>query len=192
MNSLRKVLSFLMVLTFAVLALPASADDDKKFSLNMAVTPPALSPATVTAKFTNQNNSSFNSLTLNAPAGLEITGTPTATRGTASIVSTGSGNRVKVININLPAGTGQFVTLTLTVKRTSTGCGNTTGNWTGQPWSGSGLNGSKFDIASSSSNTSTTISGGCMSFLANPANALVGAVITDSPYSTAGNAVRVS
>jgi trimeric autotransporter adhesin len=194
MNSLRKAAGLLCVSMLAAVALFSNAafGGDKAFTLNMAVSPPALSPASVTAKFTNQGNSSFNSLTLDAPAGIEIVGTPTATRGVASIVTTGSGNRVQVLNINLPAGSGQFVTLTLTARRTSTTCGATTGNWTGQPWTGSGLTGNTFGLVSPST-VSTTISVGCMSFSSQPADALTNAVITSTNYNNpAGNPVQVS
>ena len=192
MNSLRKTVGFLMVLMLAGFAFTSNAvfGANKTFTLDMAVAPPGTSPATVTAKFTNTGSSSFNSLSLDAPAGFEIIGTPTATRGQASLVSTGSGNRAKVVSINLPAGSGQFVTLTLTVKTTAT-CGATTGNWVGTPYEGSQLTGSTFGLVPPST-TSTTISVGCMSFLKNPANALVNTKITDSPYNTAGNSVQVS
>ena len=64
MSDLCRFVRLLMVATFLVSGLSSQAafGADKTFTLNMAVTPPAMSPAAVTATFTNQGNSSFNSL----------------------------------------------------------------------------------------------------------------------------------
>ncbi len=164
MINVRKLFGFFVALLLAAFALPANAssdDDNKTYTLVMAVTAPGTSPAQVTAKFTNKVNSSFNSLTLSLPSfpagsGYTITAV-SSTRGTASPIAGG----IKVSNINLPTGVGQSVTVTMTIATTGNTCTPLTGSWTAQPWTGSSPgSGSKFKLVAPSVVT-TTINAVC-------------------------------
>ncbi len=182
MNGIRKILFLITAITMTALAvLPGAAfAADKTYTLNMSST--GASPATVTALFNNKGNSSFNSLTLSVPAGYTLTGTPTASRG----VVTYSGGVVTVLNINLPTGSGQTLTVNMPGVVAGTGsCGSgISANWTAVLWTGSTLSGSNF-LKVNPSNTTTTIAPLCYTVSGSTAT---GGTVTCSPATvTAGS-----
>ncbi len=154
MNILRKLAAFLAigVVTF-VLASGAALGADKQYSLT--VSPGSTSPATLTFTFTNLGNSSFNSLSLTIPSGYTVpTGGITPSRGVASVVS----GAIQVNAINLPTGSGQFVTVTLTGVTAGTCAAGATGTWQAQPWTGSSVgSGQTFSIKPANSYPQTTL-----------------------------------
>ena len=134
MIGMRKLVGFLMALAFALSA-GAAFGGDKQYTLVMSPATGTSPIATMTAKFTNQGNSSFNSLTLKVPANYTVSGTITASRGNVTY----SGGTITVQSINLPTGSGQFVTVTMNGVTTGGGsCGSgVAGNWTAVVWTGS-------------------------------------------------------
>ena len=147
MQRLLLSLLFLMVPAGVALAGGGGDDDDYKKQFILTVQPSTSLPAPAYQfKFTNVNKSSFNSLTLSLPAGWKISpaGGATSSRGTASLNAARS--VVTVNNINLPTGSGQFMTVTVTGVTGAATCAAQTGTWAAQPWTGSTVgSGSKFD-----------------------------------------------
>ncbi len=148
MTTIRKFLLSLLLLALPVSAVFASGDDDddykKQFILTVQTSSALPAPA-YQFKLTNVNKSSFNSLTLTLPAGWTIasTGGASPSRGTATLNA--ARNVVTVNNINLPTGSGQFMTVTVTGVTGAATCAAQTGTWAAQPWTGSTVgSGSKF------------------------------------------------
>lgn len=144
MNTPRKFLGFLLATAFALLSSAAFAGD-KQYILTVTSSSAAPAPA-YTFRFTNAGNSSFNALSLSLPNGWTIStaGGATATRGNATMNAVR--NVVSVENINLPAGAGQFMEVTLTGVTGSATCGGQSGTWAAQPWTGSAVgSGQKFN-----------------------------------------------
>ena len=164
MNVLTRVLRVVMAVVMAILVLASGAAfaGEKQFILTVNPASPTASPGPFTFTFTNDGNSSFNSLVLTVPTGWSIpAGTAvSSSRGSASRNADGKG--VTVNAINLPNGSGQSMTVTIaTVTGTAT-CTAQSGAWTAVPWTGSSVgSGQTFSKKPSSSWPSTTIPSPC-------------------------------
>jgi hypothetical protein len=181
----KTVVSFVSALAFALFALPAIAAPEKKFSV--AMSPSSIPAATVTLNATILNetpngNSSINSLTLVAPAGLAIANTaadpPTATWPGTITFNAGS---ISISNMSPLKPRGSFV-LTLKVSATAGNCDART--WNAQAWTGSSFAGDTFRQLfppETTANPTTTVTGAyVLQFVSQPQNAVKGAVITGS------------
>jgi hypothetical protein len=185
MIRLNKALGFL-VLCFAAFALSSTAalGADKQYTLDISPSS-GTSPLMVTATFTNQGNSSFNSLTLTPPTGSNYTITGLgASRGDWSLVN----GSIQVLNINLPTGTGQYVTVTFTLATSS--CAAQSGDWKAVVYTGSSLTGQKFQQVAPSS-TSTSVSAVCwtLTYSAGPHGTISGATPQTVANGGSGTAV---
>jgi hypothetical protein len=160
MNGMRKIFALIVAtLTLAAFALSSGAafGADKQYTLTMSPLTGTSPIAAMTATFVNKGNSSFNSLTLTVPANYALTGTPTTSRGDISY----SGGVITILNINLPTGSGQTLTVTMSGVTTSGACGaGVNGNWTAVLWTGSSLTGNNFAQVNPSK-TQTSISPLC-------------------------------
>jgi hypothetical protein len=131
---MRKLLCCLLGLAVVVFALPAIAGNDKKlYSLDMEIVS-AQPPFSVSAKVTNQGNSTINSFQLFV-TGLTVTGVTQPANGTATF----TGSSVSVKNMH-PLKSGDSVTVTIAVNS----CGD--GEWSAAVWTGSSLNGQTFGL----------------------------------------------
>ena len=192
MDAKRKLLIGLIVgaVALTATALPgfaAKPTPEKIFRLDITpTTAVGGSSTTFNAKFTNitPGNSSFNSLTLTAPAGFTITALsiapmPTSSNPNASAITSFSGQTATVTALD-PVKSNQFVTVSATTDvPPATDCGGSSGTWTAITWTGSNTAGNTFRMAQSSGLT-TTITVACeLRFVdgQNPGNASVGAVI---------------
>jgi hypothetical protein len=194
MNRLRSVLGFLTVFVFAASALMSNAafGADKQYSI--VISPASgTSPLSVTASLTNRGNSSFKSFTLNAPtftggAAYTITAITSNTRGNATIVNGGAG--IKVDDINLPTGTGQTHSVTMTV-RASGPCGTPlAGNWLATLWTGTGLTGQTFaQVGSGSTFTSIGFTCYTLSYTAGSGGTISGTSPQTVPAGGSGSPV---
>ena len=88
MASLRRLLGFLIALLLVAFSLPALADGGDKFSAVMSPTSPPAQAGPITFTATIKNLARFDylkSYTVTVPAGLTISGTPTASSGSVSV-----------------------------------------------------------------------------------------------------------
>jgi List-Bact-rpt repeat protein len=186
MNGLRRVLEILtaFLIGFALSSTAALAAD-KQYTGTLSPSS-GTGPVTVTATFTNQGNSAFNSLTLTPPAGsgYTLSGPLTTSRGNISIVN----NSIQVININLPTGSGQVHTLSFVVNTGS--CAAQGGAWTAVLWTGSGLTGQTFRQVQPSS-MSTSYSSQCytLTYIAGAGGTISGTTPQTVPSGGSGTLV---
>lgn len=186
MTSLRtNILGFL---TAALLALmfPSGAAfaAEKQYFLTVNPASPTASSGPFVFTFTNDGNSSFNSLELTVPPGWSIpaTAAPTSSRGTATVNA--ARTVVTVNDINLPTGAGQFMTVTIPAVTGTAACGAQSGQWSAQPWTGSSVgNGQTFRIKGSF--PSTAIPSACYTVLGSPAANVTPTPQTKLPGQTA-------
>ena len=161
-NYKRKLFGFFSALLLSALALSSGAAfADKSYTLAMSPASGTSPIASMSATFTSTGNSSFNSLTLQLPAGYSLLGTPTVSASKGQ-VSYNAGTRVITItNIGLPVGAGANEVVTVTMSNVSTSggaCGTgINGNWVANVYGGSSLNGSPY----SGNTPSTSISPLC-------------------------------
>jgi hypothetical protein len=144
MTKTYNLFSILFALALALVSGTAFGGE-KQYILTVASSAATPAPA-YTFTFTNDGNSSFNSLTLSLPGGWTIStaGGATPSRGDATINA--ARNVVTVNNINLPTGAGQFTSVTVTGVTGTATCGGQSGAWTAQPWTGSSVgSGQKFN-----------------------------------------------
>ena len=126
----------------------AALGAEKQYTLTVSPATPTASSGPFTFTFTNDGNSSFNSLVLTVPTGWSIpAGTiVSSSRGNASVNADRKG--VTVNAINLPNGAGQSMTVTVGAATGTAACGAQSGEWTAQPWTGSSVgSGQKFRIS---------------------------------------------
>jgi len=150
------------------------------------------SPLAVTATIKNTGNSSFNSFIVYAPSGVEFIAPYSVSRGTPSIVGSGAGNAVKVIDINLPASSAnEIITLTVTMRNASTACpSNAGGPWGGLPskfYTGTPLSGSTFALSGTA--PSTTVSNPCYTVTGQAEPSAGGSVTCASPVPSGGSSL---
>jgi hypothetical protein len=141
MNTLRKLIGLLLITAFA-LSSGASFGGDKQYALTVGSSTATPQPA-LTFAFTNQGNSSFNSLKLTLPPGwtISMAGGASAVRSpnttVADVTVNGARNAVTINGINLPTGTGKQTIVTVT-GIVAPVCGSAqTGGSTAQVWTGS-------------------------------------------------------
>ncbi len=150
------ILGFLTAALLAlVLPFGAALGAEKQYTLTVSPATPTASSGPFTFTFTNDGNSSFNSLVLTVPTGWSIpAGTiVSSSRGNASVNADRKG--VTVNAINLPNGAGQSMTVTVGAATGTAACGAQSGEWTAQPWTGSSVgSGQKFRISGPSPSTS--------------------------------------
>jgi hypothetical protein len=151
-------------LTAAVLALVlpfgAALGADKQYTLTVSPATPTASSGPFRFTFTNNGNSSFNSLTLTVPPGWSIPSTAVVTpsRGNATVNT--ARTEVTVNAINLPTGAGQSMTVDISAVTGTAVCGSQAGQWSAQPWTGSTVgSGQTFKIKGSF--PSTTLPSSC-------------------------------
>ena len=156
MASMKKFFGLLIAFALAAFALPAAATYYYSLNMGPAVSPTIISmgPAvplpgsqtTLTATFKNESpaNLTFRSLSLTVPSGsgLKITSV-SVPNGTPTVPPAGGSTTISVTNMT-GVTKGNSIVVTLTVKTTTTQCTTITGLWSGQPWTGTNLNGSKF------------------------------------------------
>ncbi len=177
MKSMRaKILGFL---TAALLALTFQSGlafgADKQYTLTVNPASPTASSGPFVFTFTNDGNSSFNSLSLTVPTGWSIpaTAVPSSSRGTATVNA--ARTVVTVNGINLPTGAGQFMTVTIPAVTGTTACGAQSGAWSAQPWTGSSVgSGQTFRIKGSF--PSTTIPSSCYTVTSSTSDAAKGTI----------------
>lgn len=160
MNALRRFLTRFFAAAIAVFAFASgpALGAEKQYTLTVSPATPTASSGPFIFTFTNDGNSSFNSLRLNVPAGWSIPATATvrSSRGNATVNA--ARTEITVNDINLPTGAGQFMTVTVpTVTGTAT-CAPQSGTWSAQPWTGSSVgNGQTFKLKNGTSFPSTTL-----------------------------------
>jgi hypothetical protein len=216
MNSLRKIVGFLVVLMLAAFALPASADDDAKKNFTLKVVGgtatategsslAAGSSQVLTATFTNaltsSSSASFNSITLSVGAGLTISPNVAATPITASYVgftgtppppSAVSANSVTFTGLS-PVKRGKGIVVTLTVSAASACTSPPPEIWSGTAWTGSPTSGSSFLMTTpaTSPDRKTAITGlSCtMAFVNTPQDIVSGGLLGSvaNPVSVQGS-----
>jgi len=186
MTSLRT--NILGLLTAALLVLTfqsgAAFAGEKQYFLTVNPASPTASSGPFVFTFTNDGNSSFNSLELTVPPGWSIpaTAVPTSSRGTATVNATRT--VVTVNGINLPTGAGQFMTVTIPAATGTAACGAQSGQWSAQPWTGSSVgSGQTFRIKGTF--PSTTIPSACYTVLGSPAANVTPTPQTKLPGQTA-------
>ena len=159
MNSLRRLLLNFSLAVIAVFAMSSGTAIGANKQYSLTVSRGTTSPATLVFTFTNLGNSSFNSLSLTIPAGYSVpSGGITTSRGVASVVS----GVIQVNNINLPTGTGQVQTVTLSGVTAGSCTAGATGTWYAQPWTGSSVgSGQTFNIIPNNSYPQTTLAPAC-------------------------------
>jgi hypothetical protein len=195
MNSMRRLIGFVLALALAVLALPASADF-KAFQIVNPTTPVGLGTQTIDVSFKNTgDNSSFNSLTIKGAgtgAGVRIDGASSLSGKRGSFAKLAP-NEIQLSDLS-PTKVGDSLTIRLTVFVTATGaCAGGSIAWTGSAWTGSPTDPSnRFALTGVAPVTDVTAP--CSITIANqPADALKGQVITNVAYDTTrGTPVTVS
>lgn len=170
---------FLLAGSFATVAAAA----DKQYHIDVSPTTsnasPAASPATFVFTFTNDGNSSFNSLTLSLPTGWVVASgyTPSSSRGTATLNT--ARNVVTVNAINLPNGAGQSMTVTVSgVLGTGTCTGGpAAGDWSAQPWTGTPVgSGQTFSLSPGKKFPKTYVQPACFTVTASSSDTATGTV----------------
>lgn len=189
MNTFRKLIGIFFAAAFALVS-GATLAGEKQYILTVTSSTATPAPA-FTFKFTNDGNSSFNALTLSLPSGwtLSQAGGATSSRGTASVNA--ARNVVSVENINLPTGSGQFMTVTVTGV-TGTVCAGQSGDWTAQPWTGSAVgSGQKFNPKPGSVYpVSTTVPATCFTVTPSSSDPTKGSISPSTPQTVNGGATR--
>lgn len=166
-------------LTAAVLALVlpfgTALGAEKQYFLTASPATPPASSGPFRFTFTNDGNSSFNSLTLTVPPGWSIPGTAVVTpsRGVATVNA--ARTEVTVNAINLPNGAGQSMTVDISAVAGTAACGSQAGLWSAQPWTGSTVgSGQTFKIKGSF--PSTTIPTSCYTVTSSTSDAAKGTI----------------
>ena len=160
MNGLRGFFTRYVAAVLAVFALSTGVAFGAEKQYILAVNPasPTASSGPFTFTFTNDGNSSFNSLSLTVPDGWTIppTATVTSSRGNASV---NAARKVITVNdINLPTGAGQFMPVTVSAVTGTATCAPQSGTWSAQPWTGSSVgSGQTFKLKTGTSSPSTTL-----------------------------------
>jgi hypothetical protein len=190
MNSLRKLVGFLMVLLLAGFALPAAAQKAYQFT----DFPPTIDAGGTLINqdvgLTNKSpetNSNFNSFTLTAPPGIEITAAslkPGQTYSATVTKNSGPGNTVTVKAIKPAVKKPATIFLRLNLKAQ---CSQVSNAWSAAVFSGGDLTGAPFNP---SITASTTISAtGCVTVT--PSSAGNGTISPDTPQSFASGGTVV-
>jgi hypothetical protein len=177
MNSTRKLVGLLMVLAFAVFALPASAAGPAKiFGLTMSPSTVTSNTQPLTATFSNltpNGNSVINTVILTPPNGLTATATfpnggnkvtcPATTVNSAGQTVAVPGNSICVANIPSVMKAGCSPTACSWTMNVAVTLPNSCGvfTWAGQAFAGNSFNGDVFAYQSGSSSVTTTINAGC-------------------------------
>jgi len=177
---MRKLFSRCMAaLVLAVFALPGNAAPEKIFSVAIA---PAVvsngSSVTLTATIKNETNgnSSINSLTLNAPAGVTLVSTPAPTNSRGGEVAVNpNGTSVSITNMPPLRSSDPALVLTFTANfGGAAGCAPLT--WNASAWTGSSLSGDTFRLLSPketpTTRTTTVVTNFALGFQAQPLNAV--------------------
>ena len=151
MDSIHKSLGFLVTaLALVVLALPATAANDKKqYSLTMSVpSDQTTAPFTVNATIKNEGNSTISSFKLFV-TGVTIVGVNPPSSGTGPFP--GSSDSVTKMS---PLKSGESRTFSIQVNT----CGDA--QWSAAVWTGAQLNGQTFDLVPANSNLTSSIACG--------------------------------
>ena len=190
MNVIRKFLFIFAAFAMTALALSGGTAlaGDKQYTLVMSPTTGTSPIATMTATFSNKGNSSFNSFTLKVPANYSVAGPITSSRGVVSY-SGNPGGTITVVNINLPTGTGQVLTVTMNGVTTAGSCGSgVSGSWTAVLWTCSTLGGSNFSQVGPST-TSTSIAPAC--YTVTPSSSGNGTISPNTAQTVAAGGTKV-
>ena len=196
MNSMRKLIGFVLALALAVLAVPASADY-KAFQILDPTTPVGTGTQTIDVSFKNTgDNASFNSLTIKGAgtgAGVRIDGASSLSGKRGSFAKLAP-NEIRLSDLS-PTKVGESLTIRLTVFITATGaCAGGSLAWTGSAWTGSPTDPSnRFALTGIAPVTVVTAPSCSITITNQPADALKGQVITNKAYdTTTGTPVTVS
>lgn len=163
MNFMRKLLGIFTAVAFVALAVPATAQNVKYFTLGA---PASVGVATTTVNVTFKNiesgNSSFNSLGIKGIASegatVSITGA-TASPGGPGTPMVGGDGYYYLTGLS-PVKKGQTITVTLTVTLTTSGCTNGKVNWQGRAFTGSPSSPST-EFRQQNANPPTVVNAGC-------------------------------
>ncbi len=137
-------------------------------------------------------NSQFSSFQLFVPttgASLTITGFTKIPGATVSISADKKSISVTKLG-NVQPGQSQMVEFTVTAGSANADCSPAQGDWTAAVFTGSQLNGDSFVKRTTSVNwmPTTTVAANCiLQFLSQPADAMVGVLITNTPYNLPAN-----
>lgn len=190
MNSMRKILCFLMAMTFAAFALPGFAAT-KQFNVSLS----SITGGSMTATFNNLStgNSVIKSETLTVPSGFTITSASAVAPFTGIITPTcTSGAPCTTIQVNyqsgIPTNTSASLQLTVTVPA-SAACSQAT--WTTSAFTGNNLGGTSFNYTGAPP-TTTNASGCLLVFQKQPTNAKVNTTITSVAEDPTGAPVQVA
>ena len=192
MNSMRKILCFLMAMTFAAFALPGFAAT-KQFNVTLSA---IAADGSMTATFNNLStgNSVIKSEAITVPSGFTITSASAQAPFTGVITPTCTANApCTTIQINfqsgIPINSSATLQLTVTVPATAA-CSQTT--WTASEFSaftGNNLGGSIFSFKGAPPTTGSQCS---LGFVKQPTNAKVSTTITSVAGDPAGAPVQVA
>ncbi len=188
MTSLRKLLFVIATLALAAFALPALADGGDKFSAVMSPTSPPAQAGPIAFTATIKNLARFDylkSYTVTVPAGLTISGTPTASSGSVSV----SGQVVSVSGVLVAYTKTTKVTINATPISTLS-CGSNALLW-GATAKGGLLVSNEVFALDSSSVLQTTVTSLCytLSYAAGPGGSIVGATPQTVSPGGSGSAV---
>ncbi len=184
MNSMRKILYFLMAMMIMAFALPsgAASSPEKIFSVSGIPASASVGSTTVTVTFKNETptgNSTINSTRLIAPTGWTLSN-PIAIAGGSVQGGNGTveagGASVSFVNIpTIKAGGNTWIMQVTAAVPASASCSNL---WSAQAYTGNSLGGDEFRLVNSPSGlTTNVVVGQATAFTTQPTNTTVGHVI---------------
>jgi len=194
MNSLRKVLGFLMAaFLLGAFAQPAFADGaDEKFTFVVPTTASA-GAQTITATLATQvgDDDRIKSFKIYAPAGVTInsasaTGVLPANLSIAP-AAPATGNVLSVKNVSLSR-TARTITVTMNVTFPSNACTSTVYTWNAKAWEDTSFSSGAYVLSATGSNVKTTVAAVCYTVTgtASPSSA-AGSVSCQSPVAPGGS-----
>ena len=184
MNTMRKIVGFLMAVMLAAFAVPASADSGDTFSLAVSPLSPIAQAGPITFTATIKMLAKYDylkSYTITVPTGLTISGTPTASAGTVSA----AGQVVSGSGVAIPGNK----TVTVTIKATPSptfACGtNPSLIWTATGKGGLLVNNEVFTLDPATAPRTTKITPLCYTVTGAPSAG--GSVTCASPVNAGGS-----
>ncbi|MCC7114772.1 MAG: hypothetical protein IT520_10365 [Burkholderiales bacterium] len=160
MNGLRGFVIRFFSVAIAALALMSgpAMGAEKRYTLTVSPASPMASSGPFVFTFTNDGNSSFNSLSLTVPTGWSIPATASVTASRGNVTLNAARTQITVNDINLPTGAGQSMFVTVSAVTGTATCAQQSGTWSAQPWTGSSVgSGQTFQLKNGTSFPSTTL-----------------------------------